>query len=113
MKDYPEKTCDIDRLIRHPKLIAAAENGNKTQQRRDGIYAYPGESWRLNTTDFVITAVKRQTLGEMTNLDAQAEGYPDLETYKKTILSMHNGMEWNSKHKVWVHHFAKKTDQNG
>jgi len=31
---YPEKTCSIDRLVTHPKLVAAALSGTKTQQRR-------------------------------------------------------------------------------
>jgi hypothetical protein len=38
--EYPAKTCEIDKLIRHPKLIAATLAQKKTQQRRNGIYAY-------------------------------------------------------------------------
>ena len=41
METYPEKTCSIDRLVTHPKLVAAAKAGMKTQQRRDGIYGLP------------------------------------------------------------------------
>ena len=33
---YPEKSCDIDRLVTHPKLVEAALAGKKIEQRRDG-----------------------------------------------------------------------------
>ncbi len=65
MTDYPEKTCDIDRLVRHPKLVEAALLGKKTQQRRDGVYAYPGERFELEGVGFTVTALERHSLGEM------------------------------------------------
>ena len=45
MSDFPEKTCEIDSLVTHAKLVEAAIAGRKTQQRRNGIYAYPGEAF--------------------------------------------------------------------
>ena len=107
MTDYPEKTCEIDRLIRHPKLIEAALNGRKTQQRRDGLYAYPGETFELEGVTFTVTSVERQKLGDMTDQDAQAEGYPDLEFYKNLILKMHVGMSWEADSLVWMHSFKR------
>lgn len=104
---YPQKTCEIDRLVRQPKLVEAALAGKKTQQRRDGIYAYPGEVFSLEGVDFKITQVERRKLGEMTDMDAKAEGYPNLEIYKEIILKMHANMEWNKENLVWVHHFVK------
>lgn len=108
MHEYPEKTCDIDRLVRQPKLVAAALSGQKTQQRRDGLYAYPNESFVLEGVNFVVTAVDRQRIGAMTDADAQAEGYPSLAVYKNIILSMHANMEWNEDALVWVHHFKRE-----
>lgn len=105
---YPEKNCDIDRLIRHPKLVEAALNGRKTQQRRDGLYAYPGETFTLEGVEFVVTSVERQPIGAMTDQDAQAEGYPSLAIYKDLILKMHAGMEWNDEGLVWVHSFMRR-----
>lgn len=102
---YPEKTCDITRLIRHPKLIEAAKQGRKTQQRRNGIYAYPGENFQLDGIHFKITTLERRSLADMTDSDALAEGYPDLEGYRKIILAMHPAMTWNSDALVWVHCF--------
>ena len=108
MSTYPPKTCEIDRLLRHPKLVEAAKAGLKTQQRRDGIYAYPGEEFELDGVGFVVTSLERRSLGEMTEDDAKAEGYPNLETYRDLILKMHAGMSWDESHLVWVHSFEKK-----
>jgi hypothetical protein len=106
--DYPQKNCEIDRLIRHPKLVEAALKGEKTQQRRDGIYAYPGETFTLEGVEFEVTSVERQKIGEMTDLDAQTEGYPNLAVYKDIILKMHANMVWNEDGLVWVHNFRKR-----
>ena len=105
--DYPEKSCEIDRLVTHPKLVESALAGVKTQQRRDGIYAYPGETFELEGVEFTVTSLERKTLGDMADADAQAEGYPSMEAYKAIILRMHAGMKWNENHKVWVHQFSK------
>ena len=43
----------------------------------------------------------------MTENDAKAEGYPNLEAYKSIILRMHPGMEWDGSHLLWVHIFEK------
>lgn len=108
MNEYPEKTCSIDRLVRHPKLVAAALSGQKTQQRRDGLYAYPGETFVLEDVEFLVTSVDRQRIGDMTDADAQAEGYPNLAMYRQIILSMHANMEWSDDGLVWVHHFKRQ-----
>ena len=112
MNDYPEKTCEIDRLVRRPKLVDAVLSGRKTQQRRDGVYGWPGEVFELEGASFTVTALERQKLGDMTDEDARAEGYPDLESYKSLILRMHSGMTWDGSHQVWVHCF-EKTDSSG
>jgi hypothetical protein len=103
--DYPEKTCSIERLVTHEKLVAATIAGRKTQQRRNGVYGYPNETFELEGKMFVVTDLYRQTLGEMTDADAQAEGYPNLEMYRDLILRMHAGMEWNNDAPTWVHCF--------
>ncbi|MGZ8219292.1 ASCH domain-containing protein [Methylomagnum sp.] len=107
MSAYPPKTCEIDRLIRHPRLVEATKTGQKTQQRRDGLYAYPGETFELDGVAFTVTEVERRRLGDMTEADAQAEGYPNLAVYKDLILKMHAGMTWDEEHLVWVHHFQR------
>jgi hypothetical protein len=109
MEDFPKKTCSIERLVTQPRLVAAAIAGTKTQQRRDGVYGYPGESFDLEGTAFVVTSLTRQRLGDMTDQDAQAEGFPGLTMYKDIILKMHTGMTWEEDHLVWVHTFAAQT----
>lgn len=110
MTEYPEKTCTIDALVTHAKLVAAAVAGRKTQQRRNGVYAYPGETFELEGTRFVVKDLRRETLGDMTDESARAEGYPSLEMYRDLILRMHQGMEWNASSKVWVHEFERVPD---
>ena len=105
--NYPEKSCEIDRLVTHPKLVASTLAGTKTQQRRDGVYAYPGETFELEGVEFTVTALERESLGDMGDAEAQAEGYPNMEMYKAIILRMHAGMEWDESHLVWVHKFEK------
>lgn len=108
MENYPEKTCSIDRLVTHPKLVAATKAGMKTQQRRNGVYGWPGETFTLEEMTFIITGLTRQSLGDMTDEDAKAEGYPNLEFYKDIILKMHTGMTWDADSLVWVHTFVVK-----
>ena len=107
MTEYPEKTCVIERLVTHEKLVAAALAGTKTQQRRAGIYGYPGETFELEGVEFVIKDLRRESLGDMTEADVRCEGYPNLEMYKQLILRMHPGMAWEDDVPVWVHEFAK------
>ncbi|MEY4767717.1 MAG: hypothetical protein RL637_356 [Pseudomonadota bacterium] len=107
MNEYPAKTCVIENLIRHPKLIEAALAGRKTQQRRNGIYAYPNEIFELQGISFKITQLIQQRLGDMTEMDAQAEGYPNLAAYQTMILRMHPNMTWNENDYAWVHYFMK------
>ncbi|MDX8401439.1 MAG: ASCH domain-containing protein [Mariprofundaceae bacterium] len=106
--EWPEKTCTIDRLIRHPRLVAEAMAGRKTEQRRDGVYAWPGERFTLNGVGFVCTGLERQRLGDMSDDDARAEGWPDLASYRELILRMHPGMRWNEDALVWVHRFRRE-----
>jgi len=107
MNNYPDKTCDLDRLLRHPDLVAAALDGRKTEQRRDGIYGYPGDSFMIQGIPFEITALERQTIADMGDEDARAEGFDNLEGYRDFILSLHHSMTWNPDSKMWVHHFKR------
>lgn len=104
---YPAKTCQLDRLVTQPRLIALAISGDKTQQRRNGIYGYPGERFKLDGTDFEITDVSRQRLGDMTESDAKAEGFASLNEYQQLILRMHPGMQWQPDARVWLHQFRR------
>ncbi|MBW2275213.1 MAG: ASCH domain-containing protein [Deltaproteobacteria bacterium] len=108
MTDYPEKTCEIDRLVSQSRLVKASLAGRKTEQRRDGIYAYPGETFELEGTVFEVVSVTRERLGDMGEADARAEGFDSLQQYRDLILRMHRGMEWDEEHRVWVHRFRAR-----
>ena len=43
----------------------------------------------------------------MTDEEARAEGFPDLESYRALIVRMHRGMEWDPDHLVWVYRFQE------
>lgn len=105
--DYPDKTCSIDRLVRHKRLVDAALTGQKTEQRRDGVYGYPGEQFELAGQTFEMTALSHERLGDMTDVEANAEGYETLDQYRDLILRMHRGMTWDVEHRVWVHRFRR------
>ncbi len=105
--EYPEKTCTIDRLVRHKRLVSAARDGKKTEQRRDGIYGYPGETFELEGQRFEIVGLSHDRLGDMSERDAQSEGHATLDDYRDLILRMHRGMEWDVEHRVWVHRFRR------
>lgn len=107
MSQFPNKSCEIDRLVTHEQLVVAALAGKKTQQRRAGVYGYPGEQFVLEGIRFVITDLRLESLNRMTDEDAKNEGYPNLEFYRELIIKMHPGMEWDDSQEVWVHEFAR------
>src|SRR3954466_5097991 len=108
MNEFPKKTCSIERLVTIPQDIQKVLNRKKSATRRNGVYAYPGEIMVLDGKEFVIDALYRQTLGELTDEHAQQEGYSDLEAYKQSMTSMHAHakMPWLPEMKVWVHEYS-------
>lgn len=113
MRDYPEKTCSIDRLVRQKKLVEAALAGRKTEQRRDGVYGYPGETFELEGRSFEIVSLTHEPLGNLDDVGARAEGFESLKQYRELLLAMHKGMKWDPEHRVWVHRFrfANRQDE--
>ena len=107
MADYPEKTCSVDRLVTQARMVESVVEGQKVQQRRNGVYAYPGETFDLEGVKFEVIRIEHQRLGDMTEDEAIKEGFPDLETYRSIILRMHKGMGWDIDHRVWMHEFQK------
>lgn len=102
----PPKTCSIERLVTVPEDVEKVLKGQKTATRRNGRYADVGEIMTLEDQEFIVEKVYAQTLGELTDEHAKQEGYGSVEEYKQSILSMHPGMPWVPKMKVWVHEFA-------
>ena len=101
----PPKTCTIERLVTVPKDVGKVLDGKKTATRRNGRYADIGEVMELEDKKFIVESVYRQKLGELSDSDAQREGFTDLNAYKQSILDLHPGMEWVPNMNVWVHEF--------
>src|SRR5699024_6577477 len=104
-EQLPPKTCEIEKLVTVEEDVEKALNGVKTATRRNGRYADIGESTDFHGKKLTVTNVYRQTLGEITDADAKAEGYDSFDQYKESILSLHPGMPWVDKMPVWVHEF--------
>ncbi len=115
MKNYPKKTCEIEKLITNKSMVQLTIKGEKTRQGRNGVYGYPGEEFVLEGNKFVITDLYQENLGDINDKEAREEGYPDLNSYKNSIFNIHKSMVlntvknlyWNSNAKVWVHKFKK------
>ncbi len=93
--------------MRQKRLVDAVLARSKTEQRRDGVYGHPGETFDLEDRTFEITSLTHDRLGDMTDDDARAEGFGDLDSYRSFMTHMHQGMEWNPDHRVWVHRFRE------
>lgn len=106
--ELPEKSCSIERLVTIKGDVEKVLNGEKVATRRNGVYAYPGEIMVLDGKEFEIDALYRQTLGELTDEDAQQEGYANVEAYKHAMTSLHAhaNMPWLPEMKVWVHEYS-------
>lgn len=102
----PPKSSTIEKLVTIPKDIEKVINGEKTATRRSGRYADVGEIMEIKNHQFRVERIYVQKLGEVTDEDAQQEGYENMEAYRQSILSMHPGMKWVPNMKVWVHEYA-------
>jgi hypothetical protein len=99
------KTCSIERLITVEQDVDRVLKGEKSATRRNGRYADPGEIMELKGQQFEVYKVYQQALGDITDVEAKAEGFASFEAYKQYILGMHQGMPWIPHAKVWVHEF--------
>lgn len=106
MKNLPEKSCSIERLVTIKADVQKVLEGKKKATRRNGVYAYPGEVMVLEGKGFKVDALYSQTLGEMTDEHARQEGFESMEAYKEAILALHPKMPWVPKMSVWVHEFS-------
>ncbi|MDR6226726.1 ASCH domain-containing protein [Desmospora profundinema] len=107
--EYPQKTCSIERLITRQEDVQRVLAGKKKAQRRNGLYAYPGEQMILENQPFIITAVYRQTLGAMNDRDAVQEGQIDKKAYMSYLNHIHPGVPWSFDMVMWVHEFERAT----
>lgn len=107
-EEYPDKTCTLDELVTKPDLVEKALAGDKTEQRRNGLYAYPGETFELDGVAFRVVDVWKEPLGNLDDEVARREGFEDLETYKEEVMGIHGADDWwPADHPVWAHRFER------
>lgn len=104
-QELPPKKGSADRLITISEEVEKAVNGQKSSVRRNARYADVGDMFTLKDRQFKVLKVYSQSLGELTDSDAQKEGFSNLQEYKESILSLHPGMPWVPSMRVWVHEF--------
>lgn len=101
---------DADALLPNDRVKSAVLDGDVTQLSRGAAnrYAEVGDTFDLNGTEFEVTAVDEQTLGELTDEDARREGSPSLEAYKARMERVHPGdFEWDETSEIVTYRFGR------
>lgn len=103
-------------LLSNPQDVEKALKGEKTQIRRGARFGEAGDTIEIDGRTFTFTKVFEQTLGDMTDADAQAEGHSNMEAYKAHLKNLHPFtkalpfLPWVKSKKVWVHEFHKNAE---
>lgn len=100
-----DKKMDIRLMITREDMIDKVVAGEKTAIRRQKCFADVGDTFELKESKFKITDVYEQQLGNVTEQDARNEGFENLDAYKESITSIHEGAVWVPKLTVWAHEF--------
>ena len=98
---------DASTLLPAERIRQKVRDGEITQLHRGDQHADEGDVFEIDGTEFVVTAVETERLGEMTDEDARAEGSPDLESYKRRIERTHD-TEWDDDDEAVVHRFEPR-----
>ena len=83
--------------------------GEVTQLHRGDRHADPGDTFIIGDTEFVVTTVRSERLGELTDEDARKEGSADLAAYKQRIERTHD-TEWDDDTEAVLHRFEPRED---
>ncbi len=95
---------DAAELLPAERIRQKVLSGEVTQLHRGDRHAEPGDTFVIEDTEFVVTTVEAEPLGEITDEDARAEGSPDLDAYKQRIERTH-GTEWDDEREAVLHQF--------
>src|SRR5699024_7655461 len=102
---FNRSKMDIRLMITGEEILEQETAGEKIPIRPQKRFADVGDTLELEGSMFKITDVYQQQLGNVTNQDAQNEGFDNLEAYKESITSIHEGAVWVPKLTVWAHEF--------
>ncbi len=95
---------DAADLLPAARIREEVLDGEITQLHRGDAHAEVGDTFVIEDTKFVVTTVETETLGDITDEDARAEGSPSLEAYKRRIEGSH-GITWNDENEAVLHEF--------
>lgn len=99
---------DPDELLPSHRMREQALEGEITQIHRGHQYADTGDTFTVDGTTFEVVAITDRTLGDLTDEDAQAEGFEDLEAYRSMLERAHEHFEWDPESEVVRHEFEKR-----
>lgn len=104
---------DPNELLPSERMRDRALEVDITQIHRGHQYADAGDTFTIDGTTFEVLEITDRTLGELTDEDARAEGFDDLEAYKSMLERAHEHFEWDEESDVVRHEFEKQeTDQS-
>ncbi|MFB6296290.1 MAG: ASCH domain-containing protein [Halobacteriales archaeon] len=99
---------DPDTLLPSGRMRQGAADGEVTQVHRGRAYADVGDTFSIDGVAFEVVDVEDRTLGDLTDEDARAEGYQDLEGYREVLDRAHEDFEWDDDSAVVCHRFERR-----
>ncbi|WP_299333373.1 ASCH domain-containing protein [Haloplanus sp.] len=98
---------DPGTLLPNDRMRQQALDGAVTQIHRGQQYADEGDTFEIDETTFEVVDVDERTLGDMTDVDARAEGARDLDHYKQILERAHENFEWDDDSDIVCHRFER------
>lgn len=99
---------DPDTLLPNEQVKNAVHSGDITQLSRGATnqYASKGDRFSIAEDMFIIASVDEQTLGDLTDADAQREGSESLTAYRERMQRVHGGsFEWDPTSEILTYRF--------
>lgn len=103
-------TIDASEVLPNERIRQMAADGTITQMHRGHEYASEGDTFEIDGQVFEVTDVTHQTLGDMTDEDAQREGSEDMDAYRRRLERVHDEFEWDPSSDVVRHRFEPVTE---
>ena len=96
----------------HPQWRAAVLAGSKTTTVRTRRYGAPGDTFALDVRAFTLTAVDMMPLAAARDTVWREEGMSSPEEFERTWAQNHPARGFRASDAVWVHRFARATEQD-
>jgi len=99
---------DPDTVLPSGRMRQGAVDGEVTQVHRGRAYADVGDTFTIDGVAFEVVDTEDRTLGDLTDEDARAEGYQDLEQYREVLDRAHEDFEWDDDSEIVCHRFERR-----